>query len=225
MGATMVNTILDKAQTILQDPDGTRWSKAELVGWVNSAYTEIVNARPDATAASQTFKCEAGITQVLTAQFPQALRLLEVDRNVASASTGAMVRLIERGVLTSQVRDWPTATPSDTVEFYMFDPKLPREFMVYPPATADAELEVVFSSVPENHDPANIPADETIKVPDSYANVILDYVLYRAYSKDAEYAANAQRAAAHFEAVQFALGTKAKTDTAVTPRDESPAKR
>jgi hypothetical protein len=46
---------------------------------------------------------------------------------------------------------------------------------------------------------------------------MLDYMLYRAYSKDAEYAANAQRAVAHFQAFQNALGVKSQTEAVSQP--------
>lgn len=222
MGSITVGNLLTKAQTILQDPDGTRWPKAELVGWINSAYVEIIAARPDANSESATLTCKEGARQDLTETFPQAQRLLDITRNMAGDQ--APVGQIERDVLDTQLGNWFVTSASDSVEYYMFNPKLPREFLVYPPATKDAQLEVVFSSVPENHDPSGSGVDsETIKLSDTYANVILDYTLYRAFSKDAEYAANAQRAAAYYEAMQSALGVKAKTDNAANPRDVYPA--
>lgn len=56
-----------------------------------------------------------------------------------------------------------------------------------------------------------------IKLDDIYANAILDYVLYRAYSKDAEYAANASRAALHYQAFTAALGAKTQVDAGNDP--------
>ena len=46
---------------------------------------------------------------------------------------------------------------------------------------------------------------------------ILDWVLYRAYSKDAEYGANEARAAASYQAFNSALGAKTQVDAAVAP--------
>lgn len=57
-----------------------------------------------------------------------------------------------------------------------------------------------------------------IKLDDIYANVILDYILYRAYSKDAEYAANATRASLHYQAFTSALGAKTQVDAGNDPR-------
>jgi len=45
----------------------------------------------------------------------------------------------------------------------------------------------------------------TINLDDTYANPLLDYMLYRAYSKDAEQAGNAQRAMAHYQAMADAI--------------------
>jgi hypothetical protein len=78
--------------------------------------------------------------------------------------------------------------------------------------------------VPTNHTLSDAelttsPSSETIKIVDSYANAMLDYMLYRAYSKDAEYAANAQRAMGHYQAMQAALGIKTQTDLSFAVRD------
>jgi hypothetical protein len=51
-----------------------------------------------------------------------------------------------------------------------------------------------------------------ITLDDIFANAILDFILYRAYSKDADYAANAGRAQGHYQAFLNSLGVKASTD-------------
>jgi len=221
MATVKVIDLVTKAQTILQDTTSARWPMDELVGWLNDAYREIILARPDANSESGTFTCAAGTRQVLTNGFPNALRLMDVVRNVAATSQGRAVRLIDRQILDDQRRAWHTETATVDIEHYIFDPKLPREFLVYPPATDAAELEVVFSSVPTGHNTATdyTSSNETIQIVDSYANAILDYMLYRAYSKDAEYAANAQRAVQHYQAMQAAVGIKTQTDNATVPVD------
>ena len=51
-----------------------------------------------------------------------------------------------------------------------------------------------------------------ISLDDIYANALLDFILYRAYSKDAEFAANAVRSNAHLTAFGSSLGVKTKID-------------
>jgi hypothetical protein len=55
-------------------------------------------------------------------------------------------------------------------------------------------------------------------LPDIYGNVLADYILYRAYTKDSEYAGNAQRAQAHYAAFQAALTTEMAGTTGVAPK-------
>jgi len=61
-----------------------------------------------------------------------------------------------------------------------------------------------------------------INLDDIYANVILDYLLYRAYSKDADYAANGQRAINHLNSFNSSLGAKTAIDVATSPANVTP---
>lgn len=222
MATVLVNDLVLKAQTILQDTTSTRWPREELIGWLNDAYREIILVRPDANAETGTFTCEAGTRQQLdrpTGGFPNALRLLDIVRNVAPASLKKALRLIDRSILDDQRRDWHTEPPTINIEHFMFDARLPRSFLVYPPANPQAQLEVVFSSVPTAHNVNSVAPNETIRIVDSYANAMLDYILYRACSKDAEYAANAQRAMNHYSAMTTAIGAKTQADAATRPTD------
>ena len=56
-----------------------------------------------------------------------------------------------------------------------------------------------------------------VSVPDIYGNALQDYILYRAYTKDSEYAGNAQRAVAHYTAFANSLGIEIKATLAVAP--------
>ena len=98
---------------------------------------------------------------------------------------------------------------------------------MYPPATNTAQLEMVYADAPGSHALAESALDpaggntEVIKLDDIYLSPITDWILYRAYSKDAEYGANEQRAAASFQTFNAAIGTKTQVDAAVTPNPAS----
>jgi len=222
MATAKVVDLISRAQTLLQDTTSVRWPVLELQGWLNDSYRETVNLRPDANTATGEFACVAGARQVVTTTFASALRVIEVVRNTATSSAKGAVRLVNRRMLDDQRRNWYAETQTVDIQHYMFDPRLPKEFLVYPPATTAARLEVVYSSVPLAHtlsesELTNSATTEVIRVDDSYFNALLDYVMYRAYSKDAEYAANAQRAVAHYQAFQNALGVSAQTNAASQP--------
>ena len=64
-----------------------------------------------------------------------------------------------------------------------------------------------------------------LSVPDVLSNPVIDYVLYRAYMKDSDYAGNGQRAMASYQAFATALGIEIKGTLVVSPNSSSVAAR
>jgi hypothetical protein len=56
-----------------------------------------------------------------------------------------------------------------------------------------------------------------IVVDEVYATALINYILYRAYSKDAEYAANSAQAAAFYPQFMPLLGAKVTAETVTSP--------
>lgn len=222
MATVKVVDLILRARTILQDTTSVRWALSELQLWLNDSYRETLNARPDSNTLTGTFTCVAGPRQVLTTGFANATRLVAIVRNVAATSNKYSVHLTDRRVLDGQSRGWYTETSSVSVEQYMFDARQPKEFMVYPPATTLAQLEVLYAQVPTPHaltneQLANSATAEVIRIDDTFANALLDYMLYRAYTKDSDQQGNAARAIAHFQAFQNSLGVSAQVNAASQP--------
>jgi len=217
--------IIERVEHVLQDTS-IRWPRTELQSWINESYLAITLLRPDANAKTGTFTCAAGSRQVLTVQFSSGLQLLDVTRNLANASTKRAVRLVSRAVLDDQRPAWHSETGTVNIQHYMYDPRQPKEFFVYPPATTAAQVEVVYADAPSAHaltesqlDPAaGSPNTTVVNLDDIYMSPMIDWVLYRAYSKDAEYGANEQRAQAAYGAFNAAIGAKSQTDSAVSPK-------
>lgn len=226
MAVSKVVDIVKRAQTILQDTTSTRWPLVEIQNWLNDAYKEIVIHRPDANTASATVSLAAGARQkaqdTASINLPNLLRIIDVVRNTHAQSDMRAIRRTDRRILDDQRPQWYSETQNYTIQHYVFDDRLPHEFLVYPPAVAGTTVEMVYSSVPTPHtltetQLSNTGTAETIKLDDVYANTMLDYILYRAYSKDAEYAANGARAQAHFQAFATALGVKTTVDLQTSP--------
>lgn len=222
MATVKVVDLIVRAQTLLQDEDSVRWTVTELQYWLNDGYRDVLNLRPDSNTLTGEFTCVAGPRQVLTTTFPNASRLVSVIRNTAATSNKYGVRLVNKRTLDDQRKGWYAETPTVSIEEYMFDPRQPREFLVYPPATTAARLEVSYAQIPSPHtltetQLTNPATAETIRIDDSFANALLDYVMYRAYSKDAEQQGNAARAVAHFQAFQNSLGVAAQANAASQP--------
>lgn len=223
MPTVKVVDLISRHQTITVDTNKTRWPALELQNWLNDAYREISLVRPDVNTTSGTFNCAAGVRQVLSGQFPNATTLVDVVRNMASGSRLRAITKIGRRVLDEQIPDWYAKTGVQDIEHFIYDPVLPKEFMVYPPAASGAQVEIVVASVPTAHTLTetqlnNAATTETIRIDDSYANAILDYMLYRAFTKDTDYAGNAQRASLHYQAMQNAIGAKSVADSSTASR-------
>ena len=209
MGTITGQQIVDRARRILQDTTsgGTRWLDAEMLDWINDAQREIVLLKPNSFSSVEDLALVAGTKQTLPAE---GLLLLTVVRNV----NGKAVRRVDRNILDSENPDWHTATPGNTVEHYIFDEDAPDTFWVYPPQSGTpGDVEVIFSKAPT--DLASLVSVITLN--DIYMNVILDYVLYRAYSKDTDYAGNVQRASNHYNGFNNSLGVKTQVEFSSSP--------
>ena len=224
MATTKVIDVIKRVEDVLQDQN-VRWPRLELQNWLNEAYLQIVLLRPDANSKTGTLTCVTGTRQTLTPSFSGAIRLRDVVRNLAATSDKKVVRLIERSVLDDQRPAWHTETGTVNIQNYTFDARQPKDFFVYPPATTSAQVDVVYSDPPSAHalsesalDPAGADTT-TINLDDVYLTAIIDWILYRAFSKDAEHAANATRATAHNQAFWSGIGHKTQRDVGANPTE------
>lgn len=214
MATITVNSLVAKAGTLIQDVTGIRWPAAELIDWMNDGQREIVMFKPEASVANAIMLLTANSTkQTLPAN---AITLLDVVRNMGATGLipGNPVRIVSRDVLDSQVPLWHSAANAlGYIQHYTFDPRDPKTMYVYPKAPATAwYVEAVYSVAP-----AAAVAGGVISIDDVYANAILDYMLYRCYSKDASFAANATLAAAHYSMFTAAISGKGAVDAVENP--------
>jgi hypothetical protein len=210
-------SIIRRVVETLQDTTSIRWPVAELVRYLNDGQREVVLYRPDSMVTNSTVTCVAGSKQTLPAN---GAKLIEVVRN---SGTKRAVRLTNREILDAQMPGWHALAGQNEVLHYMYDPRDPRVFYVYPPATTSAQLDIVYAAYPtdvvEPADGATYTAvTGNISLPDIYGNVLQDYILARCYMKDSEYAGNAQRAQAHYTLFANALGIELKGTLDFSPK-------
>lgn len=222
MAVTKVVEIVSRVQTILQDAGATRWPLLEIQNWLNDAYKEIVLLKPASNTLVGAFTCVSGTKQTLTSGFPTATRLIDITRNLAVGGAKKAIRIIDRRILDDQRPSWHNETAVIDIQHYVFDDRLPTSFWVYPPALATSQLEVCYAAVPTPHALteaalSNPATTDVINLDDSYANAIVDYILYRSFLKDVDYAANANRAVAHYQAMTASLGVRHRVEMAQSP--------
>lgn len=216
---TAAQSIIRRVVETLQDTTSVRWPVAELVRYLNDGQREVVLYRPDSMVTNATVTLTAGAKQALPSN---GSKLIDVIRN--SAGNKRSVRMTARNILDTQTPSWYNLTGVTEILHYMYDPRDPKVFYVYPPAASSgASVDLVYSAYPSD---ITEPADGAvfsavtgnISLPDIYANILADYIMYRAYTKDTEYAGNAARAQAHYAAFQAALSTEMNGTTGVAPK-------
>lgn len=211
-------SVIRRVVDTLQDTTSIRWPMAELVRFFNDAQREVVLYRPDAAIKSASVSGPAGGGSKINLPADGA-KLIDVSRNTVSKKA---VTLVNRSILDLQIQGWHGLTPAADAMHFMYDPREPRSFYVYPPVTQSASLDIVYAAhpTPVSEPAAGSTVDNVtgnLDLPDIYANCVQDFILYRAYMKDSEYAGNLQRAQAHYAAFANALGIEIKATVTMQP--------
>ena len=206
MGSIVAQTLVDRAAKIVQDETKVRWPDAEWILWLNDGQRETVLKRPDAFTKSITHTLTVSETKQTIPT--DGIRVIDVLRN--NGATKTAIRNIKREILDDQIPDWHYVGASAVVKWFCYDDRDPTRFYVYPvqPGSSPGSVELVYSAAP-----ADVLIGAAIAIPDVFANALVDYCLYRAYQKDASYAANDARAAAAWGAFTQSLIANAQADT------------
>ncbi len=196
--------VIGGCNTLLVDQLWLRWPQSELLDYYNAAVRATIIVLPYAGASIENIDCVPGTRQSLP---DGAIRLLDVTRVVG----GRAVQSVPRGVLDSQYPDWHSMT--GPVERYCYDESIPKTYYVFPGALAGVQLEAEVARIPA---PVGLADIKTAVVPldELYVNPIIEFMLYRAFSKDAENAANSSLAATHYQNWSDLLGVKTQAEQA-----------
>lgn len=209
--------IIRKAQIDLLDEAGTRWPARELVSHLNDAVRALVVARPDITTTTTAVALVAGARQALPAQ---AALLVDIPCNAAGKRRA--ISKVDQLLLDRTAPGWQGMPQALEVEHFMHDLREPRAFMVYPPARVGAQVDLTWVArlqpVPEPAGATWAQVSGGIELSEDWGSALLNYVLYRAYSKDAEVAGNAQLAASHLALFNNAAGIQLEASSTVAPK-------
>jgi hypothetical protein len=211
MASLLVSQLITNVSILLQDTTNVRWSQTELLSWMNDGQREIALYKPNAFVKSVAFPLTAGTKQTVPAD---CVSLIDVVRNLGfSGSTpGRAIRTVSREILDAQTPYWHTATPTAEVIHFTYTPLDLKHFYVYPPQTGSNQVEIIYVA-----SPTDATLTSTITLDDIYITALIDYTLYRAYSKDAEYAANTTLATAYYQNFTALVQGKAASEMASNP--------
>lgn len=201
MGTITATTLINRAAYLLEDTGNVTWTRAELLDWLNEAQSQVVTYSPTANTVRQNLSLVAGTLQTLPTG---SIVLMDIPRNVE----GPSVRLISRELLDAAPYDWHTSKASATVKNYVYNSDEGGVFYVFPPNTGAGNLVVVYSKVPS----VITNEAQAIELEDTYQAALLNYMMFRAYSKDTDYA-DGSKATGYFSAFKDVLAGKAAGDT------------
>ena len=229
--------IIEDAAELLFDKKYTRWTMPELCRWLNSAQRDIVLHKPGAKSATRYLRLEAGTKQSLlpVENSGNVTALLEIFRNVTETaavppeteptySFGRSISVTSRKILDREQPNWHNSRHvryKDEVRQYTYDENNPYEFFVYPGNTGNGMVEVLVSEIPADlvaTGDVNLIASygANISLPDIYAGPLLDFVLYRAFSKDNE-GQDVVKSETHYRKYAQSMGMKVRVEGGNSP--------
>ena len=226
--AIIASEVMLQASILLLDAGLVRWPAPELHIYLNAGQREIALHKPTCFTDEVIISLVAGTRQSIPAT---AISLMRVVRNLSADDdpgprVGAKaVTAIDRTVLDTQIPSWsdPTVMPFRAlVDHVVVDIANPETFYVVPGNTGAGMLEATCAVMPT---PVPVPSSPlliasyvtSMNVPAIFENALVDYVMYRAFSKDASTPGHAQRAMAHYQQFAQAIGLKMQTDMALNP--------
>ena len=211
-----IQSIINRVSFVTKDLSNVRWSLPELALWLNEAKDLIVAVSSRAAADYYVLTLKEGPQQDLRDAIPDKawIMLFELVCNVDTANgvdtpTGSTIRRVDRAALDDSYRTWRSQPPTATeVREYTQDARHAYAFTVRPPVAAGTKVYALAAAQPPACAILNSAGDaladpnETFPLAPGFDGPAVDYVLYRAFSKDVNDPASAGRAQTHFQAFQ-----------------------
>lgn len=210
--------VLIRANTLLIDEGAARWPYPELLLWLNDAQRALAMVKPTACAKPMILSLAPGARQEIPTY---ATQLLSVVRNVQDAHSNpplglATITTVSKADMDgcspgwSDMAVWPPRKP---VWHVMHEDSAPRVFWVWPPNNGTGRVEALLCVIPDDvpqpnarNDPASYITE--LAVDPVYLNTLVEWVMFRAYSKDDQVPDSAARAAAHLKLFYDGLGVR-----------------
>ncbi|KAB2922689.1 MAG: hypothetical protein F9K30_11995 [Dechloromonas sp.] len=223
-----VQDLFERASAVLNDTGAVRWPFPERLGWVNDGAIRICNAKPNANVQMMTVDLAPGSEQAIPAGTTTLVRAI-----ASLVPARRAVTPVSRQLLDGYMPGWhdPAINPaSSVVDHVLYDPADPDAFHVCPPNDGTGKIRAEFAvtpvpiAAPVNPDQI---ASYSMAIPlgDEFMGPLLDYLLYRAYQKDAAEPGAAALSAAHFQAFQIAIGEKVQKDIIMNVAASHPTPR
>lgn len=207
MGTILASAIMTEAGRALHDEGFDRWTRALLFAALNLGQREVVFLKPDTNAQSAAVKLAAGAVQALPAGGVGLIRITH-NMGIDGLTPGRAVTPITVEKLAAWQPFYAAADASAEVKHYSWDAADPTRFTVFPPQPAAGQgyVQMVYGATPADMvAPGPTDYDVAINIADVYANLLLYFALYWAFSVDADHSAGAAARAVHYYQLLLAL--------------------
>ncbi len=162
-------------------------------------------AKPDASITNgDSGALAAGTKQTVPTG---GLGLIDITHNLGTdgSTPGEGIQFVDPATMNDLNPDWRTDTAVATVQNYIYNPKDPLNYEVYPqqPGSSQGHVNIIYSITPA--DPATIAA--AITLADIYEPVIIDIMLSLAYAVSSDQSPFAwERSQVHWNLAMQAIG-------------------
>lgn len=215
-----VGDLFRRISTLLNDNDAVRWPLPERLDWLNDGAIRVCAAKPNANTSELTLLLSStgtGARRTLTPGIG-LVRVVYAEANKIKYSPS----IVSPQIIAAFNPAWQSMPPSGRIDHVIYDPATPNIFFVYPPNDGTGKLVIEVTKAPDPIAAPTAPDDIAsysmgLPLGDDYMGVLVDYVMYRAYSKDASQPNALTRAQAHFQAFQIAIGEKTQRDLVANP--------
>lgn len=205
-----VSDLTEPLSFILNDTLKTTYPKPAMLSAVNNGCRMVALVRPDVSTEVGTVELKSGTQQKLP---EEAMRLLDTCYLIKEDKPFLPVELVMRSDLDRLVPKWQQQQESDRVTEVMYDERFPKTFWCNPPASSGVQLQLSYAVMPK----VVASEDDDFPLAEKYVPVVMEWVLYLMFSRDAENSINQQRAADHRAQFYAMLAIKTQSDKEVSP--------
>lgn len=216
------NTPITLAANLLGDPTYQSWRIEHHYEYLNDALRVLGILKPGYFATLHKWQLA---TNKVEQTVPSGYYLILRDPYNMGADGNTYGRTITpttAEALADIDPSWRAATPAAAVKHYVYDAeRAPKRFECYPPPNAAIYVQGELAADPTKV----VDQNDTLACHDTAAPVLVEWMLYRAFSREDEDTFSPQKAAAHAALFFQMLGLKIKTDMLVPRAREIMEKR
>ena len=202
----LISELIDKVAKQIVDSNHVRWSRTELLDFLNMGLSHFIIKRPDVARVTATQTVNASLIDIPDDGY-SIINVNHVDyRGVQFVDINRLGQLNPNWRLEVGTPVAWTRNPFDNDSVYL-----------YPGPDADVDVELVYSK-----DVRMTAETEAFPLKEIYVSILYDYIIYRAFNKDSANQLEGEKAKYHLMLFKDAIGEKDQTDMATIQSQHPP---